>query len=163
MDLAFTEDQLELRDLARRILTTHVTTDRLKEIEGEPDRIDRQLWSELARAGFLELDDVVDICLLLEEQGRTVAPVPLWPTLVARRMLGDRAFAPDSILTVALPADGEEDSAFVPAADVATAAVAPRRDGGLVLVDPASVELERSIATTGEPVGRVSLEDSKGN
>src|SRR5438552_16008205 len=77
-------------------------------------------------------------------------------------MLGDGAFASDAILTVALPADGEGDSAFVPAADVATVILAVRRDGGLVLVDPASVELERAVAATGEPVGRMSLDGLDG-
>src|SRR5438876_3256319 len=115
MDLSFTEDQVELRGLARRILTSMTTPDRLREIEAEPDRIDRALWSELARAGFLEIEGLLEVCILLEEQGRTVAPVPLWPTLVARQALGAGTFSDDAILTVALPADGEGDSALVPA------------------------------------------------
>src|SRR5438105_15114862 len=114
VDLAFTEDQLSLRDLARRIFTGMVTVDRLREIEAEPDRIDRTLWTELARTGLLdprELGGLLEVCILLEEQGRSVAPVPLWPTLVAKLAIGE--FAPhlaagaDAILTVALPADGD--------------------------------------------------------
>jgi alkylation response protein AidB-like acyl-CoA dehydrogenase len=161
MDLSFTEEQQELRGLARRILTGMVTTDRLKEIEAEPDRIDRQLWAELARAGFLELDDVLDACIVLEEQGRAVAPVPLWPTLVAKLALGgSREFPVDAVLTVALPADGDGE-ALVPAAHAATAIVAPR-DGGLVVIDPTTAEIGRATATNGEPLGRMSLEGVRG-
>jgi alkylation response protein AidB-like acyl-CoA dehydrogenase len=92
MDFAFTPEQDALRELARRILTDHVTHERLKAVEAGPDGFDRAAWEALARArllgtaipeahggsglGFLE------ICLLLEEIGRTVAPVPAWPTLV---------------------------------------------------------------------------------
>src|SRR5437867_3385169 len=103
MDLEFTDDQQALRDLARQIFAGHVTQDRLKEIEAEPDRIDRALWAELARAGFLEIDGFLEACIVFEEQGRVVAPVPLWPTLVAKPLLADRDIAPDAIITVALP------------------------------------------------------------
>jgi 3-oxocholest-4-en-26-oyl-CoA dehydrogenase beta subunit len=92
MDFAYTDDQEALREVARKILEDQATPDRLREIERGDERIDRELWAELAKAnllgaalpeahggsgfGFLEL------CLLLEEVGRVVAPVPAWPTLV---------------------------------------------------------------------------------
>jgi alkylation response protein AidB-like acyl-CoA dehydrogenase len=158
MELSFSEEQLELRELARRIFTGMVTTDRLKEIEAEPDRIDRALWAELARGGFLELEGFLEICVLLEEQGRAVAPVPLWPALVARLALGDRGFPADAFLTVALPSDGEGATALVPAASVAGLVVIPRGHS-LVVLDPSTVQIERATATTGEPVGRMSLLD----
>ena len=92
MDLGFSEDQEALRGLASQILKAHATTDRLKQVETDPDRFDRALWSELARANLLGvgLDEehggigggLVEVCLLLEQAGATVAPVPLWPTLV---------------------------------------------------------------------------------
>ncbi len=92
MDFAFGPDEEALRELARRILADHVTPERLALIEAEPDWFDRAAWEALAGArllgtaipedsggsglGFLEL------CLVLEEVGRAVAPVPAWPTLV---------------------------------------------------------------------------------
>ena len=158
MDLSFTEDQIALRDLARQILTGHVTGDRLKEIEAEPDRIDRTLWSELARAGFLEIEGFVEACIAFEEQGRAVAPVPLWSTLVARRFVGNRELPQDAMVTIALP-DG--DTADIPAVHVAQWIVAPKEDG-LILVDPSSVPIDVATSTTGDPIGRASMSDLAG-
>jgi hypothetical protein len=128
-----------------------VTTDRLREIEAEPDRIDRALWAELVRGGFLELADLLDICLLLEEQGRAVAPVPLWPTLVARLALGDRSVAADAIQSVALPSE-DASTALIPAAFAASSIVVPK-DEGAVLVDASALMLEKGALTSGDPVG----------
>jgi 3-oxocholest-4-en-26-oyl-CoA dehydrogenase beta subunit len=92
MDLAFTEQQEAVRNLARQIVEGHVTSDRLREVEAGPDRFDRALWDALARAGLLGVGvpeehggiggGMIEVCLLLEQAGAFVAPVPLWPTLV---------------------------------------------------------------------------------
>jgi alkylation response protein AidB-like acyl-CoA dehydrogenase len=92
MDLGFTSDQDALSDLTARILAAHATTERLKQVEADPDRFDRALWVELARANLLGAGvaeehggiggGLVEVCLLLEQAGAAVAPVPLWPTLV---------------------------------------------------------------------------------
>jgi alkylation response protein AidB-like acyl-CoA dehydrogenase len=92
MDFAFTEEQDALRELARKIFTDHGSHERLRAVEREADWCDRGLWSELAKANLLGVampDDVgggglsfFELCILLEEQGRAVTPVPLWPTLV---------------------------------------------------------------------------------
>lgn len=92
MELSFTESQQAVRDLARRIFDGHVTRERIREIEAEPDRFDRVLWAELARAQLLGAGiaersggiggGMMAICLLLEEAGRAAAPIPLWAGLV---------------------------------------------------------------------------------
>jgi acyl-CoA dehydrogenase len=92
MDFSFSEDQTMLRDLAREILEKEVTAEQLKEIERDPDWFDRGLWSQLAEANLLGLvapEDlggmdlgIEEVCLLLQEIGRAVAPVPLLPALV---------------------------------------------------------------------------------
>ena len=92
MDFSFSEDQTMLRDLAREILEKEVTAERLKEIGQDPDWLDRGLWSQLAEANLLGLvapEDlggmglgIEELCLLLHEIGRAVAPVPLLPALV---------------------------------------------------------------------------------
>ena len=92
MDFSYSEEQTSLRDLARKIFEDLATNDRLKEIERRDPVFDENLWKELAQAhllgaalpeslggsgfGFFEL------CFLLQEAGRAVAPVPLLPTLV---------------------------------------------------------------------------------
>jgi 3-oxocholest-4-en-26-oyl-CoA dehydrogenase beta subunit len=92
MDFGLTEEQEATRDLARQILSDRSTHERLKEIEAGGEGFDRDTWAELAKAGLLGIalpEDVggsglgfVALCLLLEEVGRTVAPVPVLPTVV---------------------------------------------------------------------------------
>ncbi|HEY4397295.1 MAG TPA: acyl-CoA dehydrogenase family protein [Acidimicrobiia bacterium] len=92
MDFTFTEEQDAVRDLAAQVFAGHATTERVKEVERSETRVDRDLWRALADAGLLGIAvpaehggsglGLVELCLLLEQQGRRVAPVPLWPTLV---------------------------------------------------------------------------------
>jgi alkylation response protein AidB-like acyl-CoA dehydrogenase len=92
MDFAFSLEQEALRDLARTICQDHATQDRLKAIERQPDWFDRELWAALAKANLLGValpEDVggsglglEELCLLLEQVGAAVAPVPAWSTLV---------------------------------------------------------------------------------
>jgi 3-oxocholest-4-en-26-oyl-CoA dehydrogenase beta subunit len=92
MDFSFSEDQEALRQLARTILADHCTHERLKAVEATPEWFHRPVWDELAKAHLLGValpEDVggsnfgfVELCILLEEVGRAVAPVPVWATLV---------------------------------------------------------------------------------
>ena len=92
MDFSFTEEQEEIAGLARRILTDKVTVDLLRETEAGTDRFDPELWRTLADAGLLGIalpEDVggggygvVEQCLVLEELGKRLAPVPLWASIV---------------------------------------------------------------------------------
>src|SRR5262245_2827004 len=92
MDFALTEEQQATRDLAHQILTDRETHEHLKEVEAGGEGFDRDTWAELAKAGLLGIalpEDVggsglgfVALCRLLEEVGRTVAPVPVLPTVV---------------------------------------------------------------------------------
>jgi acyl-CoA dehydrogenase len=92
MDFKFSEEQEAVRDLAAQIFEGHATTERVKEVERGDERVDRELWRALADAGLLAIAvpeeqggtglGLIELCLLLEQQGRRVAPVPLWPTLV---------------------------------------------------------------------------------
>ena len=92
MDLSHTPDQESLRALARQVLSDHATPQRIAEVEASEDRIDRELWAALAAAGLLGVSvpeehggsglGIVELCILLEEVGRAVAPVPVYATLV---------------------------------------------------------------------------------
>jgi alkylation response protein AidB-like acyl-CoA dehydrogenase len=92
MDFSLSEEQISIRDLARGILEKEVTVERLKRVEREPDWFDAPLWATLADAGLLGLAvpeeqggmgfGLEEICILLHEIGRTVAPVPVLPALV---------------------------------------------------------------------------------
>ena len=92
MEFTFSEEQEAVRQAAEGLFTGLVTPDRVKAVEATDERVDRELWAELAKADLLgiaipEADGgggfgLVELCIVLEAQGRTVAPVPLWATLV---------------------------------------------------------------------------------
>lgn len=124
MDFALTEEQDAIVELTRQILTDKCTPERLREVESGTEWFDRDLWAELAKADLLGIalpEDVggggfgyLEVCLLLQELGRAVAPVPLYATLVAasvvaehgtdvqRRHLLSGVVAGEVVLTVAL-------------------------------------------------------------
>jgi hypothetical protein len=53
MDFNLSEEQRAIRDLSAQIFQGRANVERIKDIEGTEDRVDRQLWSELARANLL--------------------------------------------------------------------------------------------------------------
>ena len=92
MDFSFGEEEQAVSELARKILEDQATNERLKELEASEAANDETLWRALARSNLLgtaipEAQGGSDLgfmalCLLLQEVGRTVAPVPAYPALV---------------------------------------------------------------------------------
>ena len=121
MDFSLTEAQEAVRDLGGRIFGDRATAERVRQVESGTERVDRELWADLAAAGLLGVLvpeeaggaglGVVELCLLLEQQGRRVAPVPLlWHAVAAGALatFGTGAGA-DGLLTVALAEWGDAD------------------------------------------------------
>ena len=110
MNFSFTEEQEDLRALARRILDAEATPERVKEAEAGSERIDRASWSALAGAGLVGVslpEDVggggyglTELAVVLEEVGRHVALVPLLASALAGRALA-RGGAADALAGVA--------------------------------------------------------------
>lgn len=92
MEFSFTEEQDTVRQLAREILEKEVSTERVKEVLGSEHAQDDELWAKLAEANLLGIAiseahggmgmGFLELCCLLEEVGRVVAPVPTLETLV---------------------------------------------------------------------------------
>jgi len=92
MDFSFTEEQEAIRALAGEILATELTAERLKAAEREAEWIDAGLWRALAAANLLGVAiperfggmgmGEIELCVLLEQVGRAVAPGPWLATLV---------------------------------------------------------------------------------
>jgi len=126
------DEQVVVRDLAKQIFEGHAPVERVKEIERNHGGFDPQLWSELAKANLLGLclpEDLggsgyglVELCLILEQQGRQVAPVPLWPTVVlgalpiaefgtaAQKEVLAGVISGDIVLSAALSESGADDA-----------------------------------------------------
>lgn len=128
MDFRFTQEQDEAAELAAAILADRVTNDRMRTVEAAGDRFDRELWAELGAAGLLGLAlpeeydgaglGIIELCRVLVEVGRRVAPVPL------------AAHGPASRLVAELGSDAQKQQWLpraVSGAAVLTAAVAEER------------------------------------
>ena len=194
MNFSLTEEQQAVRDLAAQIFEGLAKVERIKAVEASDDRVDRDLWAELARANLLGIAlpeefggsglGLIELCVLLEEQGRRVAPVPLLPTLVMsahpiaefgtpaqRAALLPGVAAGDIILTAALEGAGVEavhdrlnGRLFsVPVAHVATRVLVPA-GGQLFLVDPGGpgVTMERAETTDRGIVCHLTLDGAPG-
>jgi alkylation response protein AidB-like acyl-CoA dehydrogenase len=145
MDFTPTPEQQDAAALARQILVDRCTQPRLREVESTGARFDPQLWKELGSAGLLGLHlpesaggaglGLLELCSVLVEAGRTVAPVPLAGHAVAAAALARFGTAAQvgvwlrgasdggAVLTVALA----EDHADLPERPTTTA---ERVDGG---------------------------------
>ena len=93
MDFSLSEEQQELAGLAARILEDRMGLQHLKARDRSDDWYDLDTWHEFAKANLLGIAlpesvgglgmGFLDLCMVLREVGRTVAPLPVIPTLVS--------------------------------------------------------------------------------
>jgi alkylation response protein AidB-like acyl-CoA dehydrogenase len=130
MDFSLTEEQQELAGLAARILDDRMELQHLKERDRSDDWYDLDTWREFAKANLLGIalpENVgglglgfLDLCMVLREVGRQVAPLPMIPTLVsaalpiarfgtdAQQAVLSKVAAGEVLLTAALVEYGSE-------------------------------------------------------
>src|SRR5262245_48073071 len=93
MDFSYSDEQQAAIELARQILSDHCTPQRLRAVElADGPRFDRELWSALAEAGLLAAGlpeaqggaglGFLAVAGIVEQVGRSAAPVPLLETCV---------------------------------------------------------------------------------
>jgi alkylation response protein AidB-like acyl-CoA dehydrogenase len=94
MDFGFSEQQRDVQNLARQILSDNVTAEKLSQYDDyKAERFDRELWQKFAEAGLLgvAIDEefggmgfgFFELGLLVEEAGRAIAPLPLISHLIS--------------------------------------------------------------------------------
>jgi acyl-CoA dehydrogenase len=86
MNFEFSPEQLQLRDQARRFLEDKSSSAAVRAILEGPEPYDRALWKGLADMGFLGINipeaygglglGYLELCVVAEELGRALAPVP---------------------------------------------------------------------------------------
>jgi alkylation response protein AidB-like acyl-CoA dehydrogenase len=96
VDFGLTDDQREIQRTARELLSARATPDRVRE-HAEARRPDRALWDELRELGWLGIAlperyggqglGRVELSVLCEELGRSLAPVPFLPTVLASTLI----------------------------------------------------------------------------
>jgi 3-oxocholest-4-en-26-oyl-CoA dehydrogenase beta subunit len=196
MDFSFTSDQQDLRELAAKILSDATTLERTKQVDAESDGFDRNLWAALADAGIVGISlpesvggaglGFLETCIVLEEVGRTAAPIPALAVMgLAAPALAEfgatdaleGVAAGTRIVTAALTeavGDSYEPSiaatggkltgekVCVPAGLDAQAIVVSAIDG-IYLVDPSApgVSVEREDTMLGAPTARLVLSNAE--
>jgi alkylation response protein AidB-like acyl-CoA dehydrogenase len=147
MDFFLDDTQTALAQLARRVFTERASHDRLKELEAGGQSFDTDLWQALEQAGLLGVgvDDggLLEQCVVLVEQGRAVAPVPLWSHYIGAAAIG----ASTGVISVTFD-DADDPGCGAPAFDEATGLVATV-EGRAYLVDPARCDAKRRETTAG--------------
>jgi len=93
MDFSFSEDQNGIRALLKKVLTDIVTADSLKALDKEGTWFHERAWRQLAESEMLGLAipeeyggagmGLTELCIMLQQVGRTVAPIPAIETLVS--------------------------------------------------------------------------------
>ena len=91
MNFEFSDDQKQLRDQARRYLAEHSPSKAVRAVLEGNAPYDKALWKGLAEMGFLgvaipeEFGGVgaghLELCVIAEEMGRALAPVPFSSTI----------------------------------------------------------------------------------
>ncbi|MEY2434642.1 MAG: 3-oxocholest-4-en-26-oyl-CoA dehydrogenase beta subunit [Acidimicrobiaceae bacterium] len=188
MDLSLTEEQQAIADLSGQILTDKLPPKRLREIETDPTGrwFADDVWNELAKADLLGVclpESVggggygfMEACLILEQQGRTVAPLPLMATLVLGALPIARFGTPaqqqeilpgvingSTILTAALFEAGEYMVPSVPATTATRDGDGWRLEGEKILVPAAHLASRVLVpARTNGSVGVFLVDPSAG-
>jgi alkylation response protein AidB-like acyl-CoA dehydrogenase len=104
MALSLTEEQQAIRDAARDYLADHAGFERLRAIADGPAGWDAELWQGFAKElgfaglGIAEADGgiglgAIEQALILEELGRTLAPIPWFESVVLAGGTVARAFS----------------------------------------------------------------------
>jgi alkylation response protein AidB-like acyl-CoA dehydrogenase len=126
MDFGYTDDQQVIRSTARELLADRAKPERVRE-HAEAGRMDTELWSELSQLGWpgIALPEEhggqglgqIELSILCEELGRSLAPVPFLPTVMAATVIEQDGSAAQRERWLPALASGESLAALGTASD----------------------------------------------
>lgn len=106
MNFSFTEDQLTIKDVADKIFRDLCDDESIRKVYQDPQPFHKALWDQLGESGLLATTlpgqfggselGLTELCLIIEGQGKAVAPIPLLETVVECAM-PIAEFASDSL------------------------------------------------------------------
>jgi alkylation response protein AidB-like acyl-CoA dehydrogenase len=143
MDFALTDDQREIQRTARDLLAERAKPERVRE-HADAGTTDEALWRELCELGWPGIAvaeqyggqglGAVELSILCEELGRTLAPVPFLPSVLAAALI-EHGGSPEQCLRW-LPglASGETLGAVGSAIDGVSELVIGGADAGLIVL-----------------------------
>ena len=182
MDFGLTDDQREIQRTARELLSERSKPERVRE-HAEAATTDRDLWRELSELGWPGIAVAeenggqglgrIELSILCEELGRTLAPVPFLPSVLAATLI-EHAGSPEQRerwlpglasgeLTGALGSSSDGSAALVIAAPEAGVIVLVDEDGGGRVLEPGQADVTpiASVDST-RSAGRVSGAEDAG-
>lgn len=182
------DDQREIRDTARALLEARSPAERVREAadSGQPDGA---LWAEIVELGWPGIAvpepdggvglGLVELCVLLEEQGAALAPIPLLPTVCAAQVIA-RAGSPeqrerwlpglvDGSATGAIGMAAEGEAAWIAGA-AGAAVIVVIDDGGARVIEAGDAAIDpvdtidplRAYATTAADGERLAGDAARG-
>jgi alkylation response protein AidB-like acyl-CoA dehydrogenase len=99
MNFGFTEEQELLRKTARDFLSEYAPSSCVREVMEGPEPYDAALWARLAELGWTGLAlpeahggaglSMIELCIVLEELGRSLAPVPFLPSVISGSLIAE--------------------------------------------------------------------------
>ncbi len=150
MDFTITDEERDITTLASQILTDNVSPQDLHQYDSRDiTRFDAALWGQLAESGLLGIAISEDhggmgfgfghLCLLIEECGRVLAPVPVVPTCLSALAIQQFGGAADSavladvvsgkaVLSAAIHEDCNDDI-YAPTCEVAAGRLTGAKHG----------------------------------
>jgi alkylation response protein AidB-like acyl-CoA dehydrogenase len=173
MNFGFSEEQELLRKSARDFLEDCAPIARVREVMESAREFSPEMWRQLADLGWVGLAfpsgtggaglGMVELCILAEELGRSLAPVPFLPTAIAgiaileagddaqRRAWGTRICAGDATATLAITEERGSDEPADLRLHARRVGEGWRLDGCKLFVpDAAGVDLLVVVAKTGD-------------
>jgi alkylation response protein AidB-like acyl-CoA dehydrogenase len=163
MHFDLTDDQREIRDVARALLARRAGVEQVR-AAAETACEDAPLWEEMVDLGWPAIAvpeaygghglGLVELCVLLEEQGAALAPTPLLPTVCAAAIIARGGDAAQRVLWLPALAGGDARAAvgLAPAGSERVVVAGAAKPDVVVLVDERGARLLAGSEARIEPV-----------
>src|SRR5271166_3170390 len=143
MDFGYTDDQREIQRTARELLSERAKPERVRE-HAEAASMDSELWRELCELGWPGIAvaeeyggqglSAIELSILCEELGRSLAPVPFLPSALAAGVIEHGGSAEQCVRWLPALASGETIGALGSAVDGVAELVIGGADAGVIVL-----------------------------
>ncbi len=143
MDFGYSDDQREIQRTARELLAERAKPERVRE-HAEAHTVDSELWRELSELGWPGIAvseqygggalGMIALSILCEELGRSLAPVPFLPSVMAAAVIEHAGSAEQRERWLPQLASGEIEGALGSAVDGAADLVIGAPDAAVIVL-----------------------------
>jgi alkylation response protein AidB-like acyl-CoA dehydrogenase len=143
MDFGYSDDQRQIQRTARELLSERAKPELVRE-HAEAARMDAELWKELCELGWPGIAvaeenggqglGAIELSILCEELGRSLAAVPFLPSVLAAAVIEQGGSAEQRARWLPAIASGETIGALASAADGVAEMVIGGADAGVIVL-----------------------------